>query len=158
MFRKLVTLLFMFAFLQIPFFMSQYMHHLEGHLQELTIYRNLLINQAKIHNLSLDGYVLHFVLSPDQIIQGQGEVMSSTLKRFDLFTIALSSFREAKPWTRPFVFVRYVDGGVTSETASSFQIGFSLTLESLCYMALGFLVGVLVYNPFKRRSKKHGNV
>ena len=155
--NKLITLLFVFAFLQIPFFMMQYMNHLEGHYKELEIYHAELLNVAKKSNLSLESYVLHFEHSPDPIINGQGHVMATTLDRFEEFGKARAVYREATPWGKPFVFIRYLDRGVVGETLSSFQVGFSLSLESLIYMAIGFVVGLLISNHFTGKSK-HGHV
>ena len=134
--NKLITLLFVFAFLQIPFFMMQYMNHLEGHYKELEIYRSELMNVAKKSNLSLESYVLHFEHNQDPIVNSQGHLMATTLDRFEDFGKARTVYREATPWSKPFVFIRYLDRGLVGETLSSFQVGFSLSLESLIYMAL----------------------
>jgi hypothetical protein len=102
---KILTILIVFAFLQIPFFMMQYRHHLEGHFKELEIYREELMKSASKSNLSLESYVLHFENNPDPIVGSQGHV------------------------------------------------GVNITLESLCYMIIGFLISLLVSNPFKKRTK-----
>ena len=153
---KIVVALFVFLFLQMPFFMSDYMSHLEGHLEELKFYKEQLVKTAEKNQLTLAAYLEHFAENPDKIVESQGKVMQETLERFAAFQKAYNNFREASVFKRSFVFVQGIDWTVAKETLSSFQIGFSLSLESLCYMVVGLLIGFLVYaifNPFKRRSK-----
>ncbi len=154
---KILAVALVILFLQMPFFIMQYMHHLEGHLVELTVYREELLHLAQRNNLALPDYVSHFYTNPDKIVSGQGAFMQSYLERYEHFKEALSAFKDAMPWSRPFVFLRYVDGKVFGETISSFQLGLSLSLESLCYLAVGFLCSLLIHNPFKTRLK-NGNV
>lgn len=150
---RLFVLLVIFLFLQLPFFMMQYIHHLEGHLEELRLFRQELVTIAEKNHLLLDNYVAHFENSSDKVISSQGLFMQSRLDRFEEFSKALTAYKDASPWQRPFVFLRYLDKGVGKETLSSFEMGFNLGLESLCYAAVGFIVGILIFNPFKRRSK-----
>lgn len=151
---KLLALIVVFCFLQIPFFMMQYMQHLEGHVEELRLYRQELIFMAEKNKLTLDKYVLHFEDNIDKIVSSQGEVMKTRLARYEEFTKALSTYKSATPWARPFGFLRFLDGAVAKETLSSFQVGFNITLESLCYLAVGLLFGLIFYNPLRSKNGK----
>ncbi|MCX6994634.1 MAG: DUF2937 family protein [Chlamydiae bacterium] len=154
---KILGFLIIILFLQMPFFIMQYMSHLEGHLAELTLYREELLQLAKKNHLALPDYVAHFHTNPDRIFSSQGAFMQNYLERYEYFKEAWIAFQGARPWGRPMVFLRYIDRKVFAETTASFQFGLSLSLESLCYFAVGSLCSLFIYNILRVRSK-NGNV
>lgn len=149
MIDRIFALIGAFAFAQFPQFFAQYLHELSGHLAELVYQVNLLEQSAKLSNKSVIELIAKFKSNPDPDIIRQGDLMQGIIDRMDSFTIALHALTHSNLFTKPFLFVRYLNGGILTDTAKNYQIGFSLTLEGVVYAFIGMVVGYYLFEGLR---------
>jgi hypothetical protein len=148
-------------FSQMPEFMQQYLQRLGGHLDEAR--RQLLQFQrtAAESGLTLNQLIAETGASPDPAVAKLGDVMSGAAARVDALQTAQLALQHASLWTRPFVFLRYLDPAIAHATWTIFQPAVPTTIEGLAYALVGMLCLIGAYHlgvkgPVKRiaRSKK----
>lgn len=130
---------------QIPIFIHQYMQRLAGHVAELNQLLNKLREMAAQSNKTLEQYIAKFMASQDVDFSNQGLFMLDVVKRWDNLNEALYNLMNSSIWQRPFVFVRDLQYDIARSTLHDFQPGISLTVEGVCYMALGAILGFCAY-------------
>lgn len=132
-------------FSQFPLFIQQYQQHLSGHVAELQAQVQAMKNAASMTGKSLQQYVIKFLNSGDVDFQHQGELMDSMIQRYHNLTEGYNALHEASLYSKPFIFIRYLDWDIAQSTWNSFVIGFSFNLEGIAYAIIGITLGLLVY-------------
>lgn len=127
--------------MQLPFFITQYSHQLRGHVDELKWQVEQMGKSAAISGKPLDEYIAKFRNNSDHDFANQGVMMQAVMHRFEKLSEAWMHLKNSSSFTRPFVFVRYVEWDVFSATFSEFKTGISFTLESLVFGLLGIFLG-----------------
>lgn len=154
MIRKIIDRIFVASgailFAQFPQFFQQYTQDLAGHVGELSYQVSLLEQSAEFSHKTVPALIAKFKESPDFDYARQGELMQQLITRFENLKIALDSLNHAAIFTKPFVFLRYLDRTVFKETYEQFQWGFSFTSETLIYAFLGILVGYALFQFFNK--------
>ncbi len=141
-FDKIVTIFIVILFCQLPQFIEQYEMRLSGHVQESAILVKELERNAGISNKTLPEYLQKLLRNDDRDVLLAAEVLQKAITRYKDLNLALSALASANAFTRPFVFLFHLQGDVFTETYQSFTFGFSLTLETLLYGAMGLLLAV----------------
>ena len=142
---RLVMLLGAFLGSQIPEFMQQYTQRLSGHAAELSLLVNKLTQMASFSNKTLDQYIDKFLKSSDTDFARQGEFMNDVVLRWRDIHMTLQSLTESSSLERPYYFFKYLNYPITESTFQSFQPGINLSIEGLCYTALGVILAFLFY-------------
>lgn len=130
---------------QIPQFMHQYSQRLAGHVDAL---QKLLAQLRQISSLShrtLEQYIQKFKDSSDPDFIQQGIFMQGILKRWENLQSALDHLTQSPLWMRPYYFISDFQSDIAQSTLTSFQMGFSFTLEGCCYVGGGMILGWLFY-------------
>jgi Protein of unknown function (DUF2937) len=130
---------------QIPAFMQQYTHRLVGHVNELEHLIQNLRQVASYSNKTLEVYIQKFLTSADSDFVHQGQFMEEIVGRWEQLRYSLQHFQQSLLWQRPFVFIQDLQSDIARSTFDSFQPGFNLNLESLCYAGLGLFLGFIAY-------------
>jgi hypothetical protein len=145
-------------FSQVPEFMQQYLQRLGGHLDEAR--RQLLQFQqaAAQSGLTLDRLIGQTTASTDPAVAKLGGVMTAAIARVDALTAAQSAIQHASLWSRPFVFLRYLDPAIAHATWTIFKPAVPTTVEGLAYALAGMLVLIGTYHlgvkyPIKRVAR-----
>lgn len=133
------------TFSQIPLFMQQYQHHLAGHVAELQTQVQGMKNTAALTGKSLQQYVVKFLSSEDLDFKNQGELMNHMINRYHGLVESYQALRDAPVYSKPVLFIKYFDWGIGRSTWSSFDIGFSFTLEGAVYAFIGLLLGYFIF-------------
>lgn len=163
---RIVSVIGAVIFSQLPQMIMQYKRVLEGALAEAA--KNILVARSKAHELglSLKEFINAHLRNSDPVFQKSGEVYEQALLRHDNYQTALQALNDAGIWTRPFVFLKHVDGVLFSNM--QFEPGLPLTVEGAVYALFGILCALALYHgvlkqPFrfftrkKRKEKKSQN-
>lgn len=131
---------------QVPQFMQQYTQRLAGHVEAL----QKLINQLRhIASLSsqktLEQYIEKFQNSSDPDFIHQGDFMQGILNRWEELHLALEHLTSSSIWLRPYYFLKDLQPDIAHSTFASYQPGFNLTLEGVCYAGVGIILGWAFY-------------
>jgi hypothetical protein len=135
---------------QLPIFVDQYLLRLEGHFAESQRQIEALTEAAHIGGKTLDQYIAKFKAQNDKDFQNQGVYMQRAVDRNRFLEGACVALQEAGPFSRPFVFIRYVDSEVVADAWNTFTPGFSPTLHVALFGAIGWLLGWTVSILFRR--------
>lgn len=146
--RILIVLAVLF-FLQIPLFMVAYQHQLLGHIHELHWQVEAMENSAKQTDQSMTGYIHKFVSNSDRDFSNQGKIMNQIYLRWKRFTVDYEALQKASTVTKPFVFIYHLDYEIAKSTLHAFQAGLLLNGESLIYAGVGMLFGIVVFTGLK---------
>ncbi|HXF29650.1 MAG TPA: DUF2937 family protein [Chlamydiales bacterium] len=147
---------FLLLFCQFPLFIQQYEAHLSGHVKELTRFVSSIQVNAQLSQKSLHEYVAKFTQSKDPDFARQGKLLEGVIVRYERLESGYSSLQQASIWSRPFVFIRYLETDLLQETWKGFQIGLSISLESAIYAVCGLLFGTAlamgILRLFRRKA------
>ena len=153
-FEKLVDRLFGLAgaalFFQFPNFMHQYVLELKGHVAELNHVIQNLSKTASISGKTLKAYVNKFLTSQDSDFVLQGEFMNTIINRYEKLNDSYQAMTEANLYAKPWVFLKHFDWNLAESTWSTFNPGFSFSLESLGYGFFGLVFGLMVYKTLSK--------
>lgn len=130
---------------QFPQFFQQYMHELSGHVAELNYQISILQKSAEIAQKPLPALINKFLANSDPDIHQQGLVMQGVVERLQDFSQAMQSLQHAGILSKPFLFIRYFDLGVISDTWTHFQMGVNFSVESIIYLVVGLFIGHAIY-------------
>jgi hypothetical protein len=133
-------------FSQAPEFMQQYLQRLEGHLDEARLVLSRFRDAAAQSGMSLDQLVAGAARNPDPSMGRLGEVVRQAAERVDTLGAADEALRQASAWTRPFVFLRHVDGGIARATLDIYRPAVPTTIEGLAYAAFGMVLVLAFYH------------
>jgi hypothetical protein len=146
-------------FSQLPEFMQQYLQRLEGHLDEARLILSRFKDAAAQSGMSLDQLVAGAARNPDPAMGRLGGVVRQAAERVDELAAADSALRQASAWTRPFVFLRHVDGGIARATLDIYRPAVPTTAEGMAYAAFGVILVLAIYHlairgPIARHLQK----
>ena len=129
-----------------PSFIYQYQHQLVGHVNELELQIKTMRRNASKSGKNLNQYVQKFIHHADQDISSQGIAMERLLHRHARLTTSLSTLKNASFFSRPFVFLFYLQKDIFASTTANFQPALSLTSEGFMYIFLGCGFGYFLFN------------
>jgi hypothetical protein len=133
-------------FSQLPEFMQQYLQRLEGHLDEARLVLSRFRDAAAQSGMSLEQLVSGSSRNPDPSMGRLGAVVGQAIARVDALQAADSALRQASAWTRPFVFLEHVDGGIARATLSIYRPAVPTTAEGLTYAGFGIVFALALYH------------
>ncbi|NGX43078.1 MAG: hypothetical protein K940chlam7_01369 [Chlamydiae bacterium] len=132
-------------FSQAPNFFQHYTQRLGGHVAELKLQINVILQAAEKSGKNLQEYVHKFVSQADLDFTSQGEIMQSMISRFHDLDHAYTSLIHSTVWTRPFLFVKDLKMDIAKMTLSDYSFGVTLTAEGAVYALFGMGFGYLLY-------------
>jgi len=146
-------------FSQLPEFMQQYLQRLEGHLDEARLVVSRFKDAAAQSGLSIDQLVAGTVQNPNPAVGRLGGVIREAVARVSDLASADDALRQATIWTRPFVFVAHLDGGIAKATLAIYKPAVPTTIEGFLYAGIGVMVVMAFYHlairgPIVRVFKK----
>jgi hypothetical protein len=145
-------------FSQLPEFMQQYLQRLEGHLDEARLALARFKDAAAQSGMSLDQLVAGAAQSRDPSLARLGGVVREAAARVDTLAAADAALRHASLWTRPFVFIAHLDGGIAKATLGIYRPAVPTTAEGMLYAAAGMVLVLALYHlavrgPIARRLR-----
>lgn len=139
---------------QLPLFMHQYKLQLLGHVNGLKWQMEMIDQAAKKSGKSLDLYIKKFIDSSDADFSSQGQIMQRTELRLNKLSMALTKLESSSIFTRPFIFLLYLERDIFKSTSSAFEPGFVFTIEGVTYAFVGVAFGLLLYAALKVLFRK----
>ncbi len=143
---------------QIPSYMHQYSQRISGHIEELKLFISKVTILASQSGKSLDTYIQKFTSNEDQDFVAHGELLQSSVIRLQKLQAGLEHWVSSPLWKRPFIFFHELNAPIAKATFHDFQPNITLSVEGMCYTAIGFLAGYVfaqcVCSLFKPRKKK----
>lgn len=133
-------------FSQLPEFMQQYLQRLEGHLDEAKLAVSRFKDAAAQSGMSLDQLVASSSQNPDPSMGRLGAVVGQAIARVDALEAADRALRQASAWTRPFIFLEHVEGGIAKATLSIYRPAVPTTAEGLAYAGFGIVFALALYH------------
>jgi len=133
-------------FSQLPEFMQQYLQRLEGHLDEARLVLSRFKDAAAQSGMSLDQLVAGAAQNPDPSMGKLGGVVRQAMARVDELAAADAALRQASAWTRPFIFLEHMDGGIAKATLSIYRLAVPTTAEGLAYAGFGIVFALALYH------------
>jgi len=130
---------------QIPQFMQQYTQRLAGHVEALQKLIGQLRQIASLSNRSLEQYIQKFKDSSDPDFIHQADFMQGIISRWEELQQALNHLTQSSAWLRPYYFLKDLQPDIAHSTFASYQPGFLLTIEGLCYAGTGMILGWAFY-------------
>jgi hypothetical protein len=131
---------------QLPEFMQQYLQRLGGHLDEARRLLESFTKVARESGLSLSDYIARLLANQDVAVVKTGAVIRDLAARVDELAAAESALRGATVWTRPWVWMQHLDGGIASGTWQVFRPAVPTTLEGLVYAGIGVVLALTIYH------------
>lgn len=144
-FDRIFIVVFAIILMQFPLFLEQYSIRLSGHVNELAYQVKQVQETAKGSGKNLQQFIEKFTSSKDSDFVKQGKLIQNMVSRKDKLTSSLNALMNANVITRPFIFLFRSDWDIVGATADSYQIGLSLSLESIVYGIVGVLLGYIIY-------------
>ncbi len=133
-------------FSQGPEFMQQYLQRLGGHLAEAQRQLGLFRDAAAQAGATLDQFIIQTRANPNAGLRQLGSVMNDAAERTASLQAAHDALLQSSLWTRPFIFFRHLDLGISQETWAIYRPAVPTTLEGLLYALAGMLVFLLLYH------------
>lgn len=133
-------------FAQAPEFMQQYLQRLGGHLAEAR--RQLLQFEeiAKQAGKSVHELVAQYAANADPAVVSMGKVVNDSELRVQTLSAAEAALSDASVWSRPFVFLRDLDGEIARGTGSVYKAAVPTTIEGLVYALVGVIAILALYH------------
>lgn len=141
-------------FLQFPLFMHQYQQQLIGHVHELQWQIDAMQLNAEDSGKSIDEYIQKFIDHTDRDIFHQGAVMKRVYSRWKDLSESLARLQQASVFTKPYVFLRYLQWDIFASASNSFEPGLTFTFEGMLYILSGILCGFLLFSILKGFGRK----
>ena len=148
-FDRILVVMGALLFLQFPLFMHQYQQQLIGRVAELQWQMNEMHNAAERSGKSLEQLIQKFLVNKDQDVVLQGRIMEKVVTRWIKLSQNLTALTQSTVFTRPWVFILYLQWEVLRSTAHSFEFGLPFTLEGVIYALVGIGFGFLIYRILK---------
>lgn len=139
---------------QAPLFMQQYTQQLVARQAELQLQINILRRNAALSGKTLEQLAQKFMANPDLDIARQGEMMLSTFDRWHHLSKASIAMHDASIWSKPFVFLYYLNGDVCASTWQRYTIGLPLTVEGGVYALFGVACGYALFALLRTFARK----
>lgn len=128
---------------QAPQYMNLYLNVLSGSRAEAERSVAVIKEKAAELGMSTREFIDDLVKSQSQVAKKSGEVHEAQLKRFEALKKAFEALKGASAFTRPFVFLKHVDWSLAKNV--QFQPALPFTLESVLYVIVGILLGMLLF-------------
>lgn len=135
---------------QVPQFMQQYTQRLAGHVDSLQKLLNQLHQMASFSQKTLNQYIQKFKDSADPDFMRQGDFMQGIVTRWEGLHQALEHLMKSPFWLRPYYFVKDLQPDIARATFDSYQPGFNLTIEGLCYAGGGMILGWALFRMISK--------
>jgi hypothetical protein len=139
------------VFSQAPEFFQQYLQRLGGHLDEARRTLAQFERTAAEAGLTLDRFITQTSTNYDQAVAKLAQVMTAAVERVQHLDAAFTALRDASVWTRPFAFLRHLDGAIAHATWTDYKPAVPTTAEGFIYAAAGMLVFLGIYHLVFRR-------
>jgi hypothetical protein len=140
--------------MQMPMFIQQYVHQLQGHLSELRLQVAEMERVAAQSGKSLPEYIGKFLESGDLDFAAQGSLMHEMMGRAELLQQHSNALMEASIWSKPLLFATHFDLSIARDTFSHFQLGVPLSIEGACYGVVGVLISSLLFAALLRMFRR----
>lgn len=135
---------------QIPQFMQQYTQRLAGHVEALQKLINQLQQIASFSHKTLNQYIQKFRESTDPDFTRQGDFMQGIITRWEELNQTLEHLTQSPFWLRPYYFLKDFQPDIARSTFDSYQPGFNLTIEGLCYAGAGMILGWALFQMISK--------
>lgn len=132
-------------FSQAPLFIQQYQHQLYGHISELKTHIAAMQKSAAFSGKTLNQYILKFIKSGDVDFASQGELMQSSIQRYETLNTGYQALVESPIYYKPLLFFKYYDWDIGKSTYETFKWGLSFNMETLSYALLGTVFGLSIF-------------
>jgi hypothetical protein len=133
-------------FSQAPEFMQQYLQRLGGHLDEARRQLQQFQDTAAQSGLTLEQFIRQTNANADTAVAKLGGVMQGAASRVDTLGDAQAAIQNASLWSRPFAFLRHVDGEIANATWSIYKPAVPTTIEGLLYAVMGMTILLIIYH------------
>ncbi|MEL6252222.1 MAG: DUF2937 family protein [Bacteroidota bacterium] len=150
--ERIFTVILAVIFAQAPVYMNQYTHVLAGAQKESETTYLDLENRAAGYDQTVEAFLNDLMQNEDPRVKDNAEVSWNTVKRYLDYDKALKSLRNSNAFTRPFNFLRHLDGRIRS--AVKFSPSLPLNFEGLIYAILGVLVAMGISGLFGKWTGK----
>lgn len=131
---------------QAPEFFQQYLQRLGGHLDEARRALARFEVVARESGLTLTQLIEVTRAQPAAPVAKLGGVIAEAQTRVTELAQAEQALREAGIWSRPWVFMRHVDGEIARGTWEVFKPAVPVTAEGFCYAVTGMLLALGLYH------------
>lgn len=138
---RVLVILCILSFSQLPVFVDQYRIRLQGHLAESQRQVEAFQTAATTGGKSLDQYIAKFLEQADADFKHQGTLMQGAMERNQFLQNACNALQDANPFLRPVVFIRYLDNQILAEAWRSFTPGLSLSVHVAVWALVGCAFG-----------------
>src|SRR5689334_1726641 len=118
---RLLCVLGVASFAQVPEFIQQYLQRLGGHLDEARRQVDGFVQVAALSKLTLTELIERTAQNPDETVARLSPVMREAAARVERLAAAEAAIRDASPWSKPFVFIAHLDVDIARATWSSFR-------------------------------------
>lgn len=128
---------------QAPQYMNLYLNVLSGAKAAHEKSVATLAEKAKELEMTTQEFINDLLKSDSKVSKSSGQVHQKQVADFEHTKKAFEALKNATPFTRPFVFIKYVDWSLAKNV--QFQPAFPLTLEALVYVLVGIILGMILY-------------
>lgn len=126
-----------------PQYMNLYLNVLSGAKAAHEKSVAALTEKAKELDVTVEQFIADLLKSESKVSKSSGEVHKKQLADYENTKRAYEALSGASAFMRPFVFLKYVDWSLAKNV--QFQPALPLTLESLAYVLVGIVLGMLLY-------------
>lgn len=128
---------------QAPQYMNLYLNVLSGAKAAHEKSVAALTEKAQELGMTVQQFIDDLLKADSKVSKSSGQVHQKQLADFENAKRAFEALRNATAFSRPFVFLRYVDWSLAKNV--QFQPAFPLTLEALVYVLVGIIIGMILY-------------
>lgn len=128
---------------QAPQYMNLYLNVLAGSRAEAEKSVKIIAEKAAELGMTTNEFIADLTNSQSQAAKKSGEVHQIQITRLDKLKKAFEAIKNASAFTRPFVFLKHVDWALAKNV--QFQPALPFTFESLVYVIVGIILGMLLY-------------
>lgn len=129
-----------------PSFMLQYLQRLGGHLDEARRHHLILVKAAEKSGSPWRDWAERAQGSSDAAVASMGRVVIDSHERVEILERAHRDLAQASLFSRPFVFLRDVDGEIFSGTWADYSPTVPTTAEGAVYALVGMAAGWGLYS------------
>lgn len=139
-----IFVFFMALFLsQAPQYMNLYLNVLSGAKAAYEKSVKEIAEKAGELGMSTKEFIDDLTKSQSQAAKKSGELHQNQIRNFESAKKAFDAIKNASPFVRPFIFLKHVDWALAKNV--QFQPALPFTLESLIYVIVGIILGMVLY-------------
>jgi len=128
---------------QAPQYMNLYLNVLSGARATYEKSVKEIADKAAELEMTTKQFIDDLTKSESQAAKKSGELHQSQLNNFEKVKLAFEAIKNASAFSRPFVFLKHVDWALAKNV--QFQPALPMTFESLLYVIVGIILGMLLY-------------